>query len=44
MKAQGMFRTPGQPEAEYSAVLELDMGGCRCPAWRGRSGRRTASC
>jgi aconitate hydratase len=26
MKAQGMFRTPGQPDAEYSAVLELDMG------------------
>ncbi|HET6591341.1 MAG TPA: aconitate hydratase AcnA, partial [Xanthomonadales bacterium] len=25
MRAQGMFRTPGQPEAEYSAVLELDM-------------------
>jgi aconitate hydratase len=25
MKAQGMFRTPGQPEAAYSAVLELDM-------------------
>ena len=25
MKAQGMFRTPDQPEAEYSAVLELDM-------------------
>jgi len=25
MKAQGMFRTPGQPEASYSAVLELDM-------------------
>jgi len=26
MKAQGMFRTPGQPVAAYSAVLELDMG------------------
>ena len=26
MKAQGMFRTPGQAPAEYSAVLELDMG------------------
>jgi len=26
MKAQGMFRTPEQPDAEYSAVLELDMG------------------
>jgi len=26
MKAQGMFRTAGQPDAEYSAVLELDMG------------------
>ena len=26
MKAQGMFREPGQPEAAYSAVLELDMG------------------
>jgi aconitate hydratase len=26
MRAQGMFRAPGQPEAEYSAVLELDMG------------------
>jgi aconitate hydratase len=25
MKAQGMFRTPGQASAEYSAVLELDM-------------------
>jgi aconitate hydratase len=26
MKAQGMFRVPGQPEASYSTVLELDMG------------------
>jgi aconitate hydratase len=26
MKAQGMFRTPGQPAASYSAELELDMG------------------
>jgi aconitate hydratase len=26
MKAQGMFRTAGEPDAEYSAVLELDMG------------------
>jgi len=26
MKAQGMFRTPGQSEAQYSALLELDMG------------------
>jgi aconitate hydratase len=26
MRAQGMFRTPGQAEAEYSAVLDLDMG------------------
>ncbi|MBT8060276.1 MAG: aconitate hydratase AcnA, partial [Gammaproteobacteria bacterium] len=26
MKAQGMFRTPGQAEAAYSTVLELDMG------------------
>jgi aconitate hydratase len=25
MKAQGMFHTPGQADAEYSAVLELDM-------------------
>jgi aconitate hydratase len=25
MKAQGLFRTPGQSEAAYSAVLELDM-------------------
>jgi aconitate hydratase len=25
MKAQGMFHTPDQPDAEYSAVLELDM-------------------
>ncbi|MDH3925943.1 MAG: aconitate hydratase AcnA, partial [Xanthomonadales bacterium] len=25
MKAQGMFHTAGQPDAEYSAVLELDM-------------------
>ena len=24
-KAQGIFRTPDQPEAEYSALLELDM-------------------
>ena len=26
MKAQGLFHEAGQPEAEYSAVLELDMG------------------
>ena len=25
MKAQGMFHTADQPDAEYSAVLELDM-------------------
>ncbi len=25
MRAQGMFHTPEQPEAEYSTVLELDM-------------------
>ena len=25
MKAQGMFHTAGQPDAEYSTVLELDM-------------------
>jgi aconitate hydratase len=25
-KAQGLWRTPGQPEAEYSSVLALDMG------------------
>jgi len=25
-REQGMFRTPGQPDAEYSSVLELDMG------------------
>jgi len=27
MKAQGMFHTADQPDAEYSAVLELDMSG-----------------
>jgi aconitate hydratase len=25
-KAQGLWRTPGQPEATYSSLLELDMG------------------
>jgi aconitate hydratase len=25
-RAQGLFHEPGQPDAEYSAVLELDMG------------------
>ena len=41
LKAQGMFREPGAPEPVFTDTLELDLG-TWCPAWPGRSGRRTA--
>jgi aconitate hydratase len=42
-KEQGLFRTDGAPEPEYSDKLELDLASDRGRRWPDRSVRRIAS-